>query len=249
MTPDEHIAALVTAGGAIGALPVEQLGAAVAACPGWDVTRLIGHLGQVHHWAAGFLAGGGDADIVTPEAPRTPEEILPWYREALDRLVGQLGRTDPDSVVGSFAGPTTAAFWFRRQAHETVIHRWDAIEAVAPGTAGPIDEAVAVDGLDEWVMFWFDRVLSREGLPEDIVGSSLHVHCTDDGLAEGTGEWLVSVTRDGPVGTRKHAKGDAALRGPANDLLLTTWNRRPLDSVDVVGDIATARRLLDVMRV
>lgn len=250
MTPEEHVAALVAAGGGVGTLPVERLGAPVAACPGWDVTRLIGHLGRVHHWAAGFLAAGrDDTDVAAPKAPRAADEVLPWYRVALETLVDQLGRTDPDSPVGSFAGETTAAFWFRRQAHETVIHHWDATDAVAPGTAGPITTAVAVDGLDEWVMFWFDRVLRRDGLPDDIVGASLHLHCTDEGLAEGSGEWLVRITDDGPAGTREHAKGDAALRGPARDLLLAAWNRRPLDSVDVVGDVATAQRLLDAMRV
>jgi len=45
-----------------------------------------------------------------------------------------------------------------------------------------------------------------------------------------------------------HAKGDVAVRGPANDLLLALWRRRPLDSVDVVGERAVAEQLLDVAR-
>ena len=44
------------------------------------------------------------------------------------------------------------------------------------------------------------------------------------------------------------AKGDVALRGPANDLLLALWRRRSLDSIDVVGEAAVAERLLDVAR-
>ena len=41
--------------------------------------------------------------------------------------------------------------------------------------------------------------------------------------------------------TREHAKGDAALRGRAEDLLLTLWRRPvPAGAVDVVGDPAAA---------
>ncbi|MCB0963174.1 MAG: hypothetical protein KDA98_07725, partial [Acidimicrobiales bacterium] len=36
------------------------------------------------------------------------------------------------------------------------------------------------------------------------------------------------------------------VRGPAADLLLALWNRRPLDSVDIVGDRAVVTRLLEV---
>ena len=43
-----------------------------------------------------------------------------------------------------------------------------------------------------------------------------------------------------------HAKGDVALRGPAEDLLLVMWRRRPLDVLDVLGDRAVAERLLEV---
>ena len=45
-----------------------------------------------------------------------------------------------------------------------------------------------------------------------------------------------------------HQKGDVALRGPAADLLLTLWRRRPLDTIDLVGDTAVAERLYDIAR-
>jgi hypothetical protein len=43
---------------------------------------------------------------------------------------------------------------------------------------------------------------------------------------------------------REHAKGDAALRGPASDVLLVLWRRLPLDAVDVVGDATVAARFV-----
>jgi hypothetical protein len=39
-----------------------------------------------------------------------------------------------------------------------------------------------------------------------------------------------------------------ALRGSAEDLLLTLWRRRPLDTIEVLGDDLLADRLLDLAR-
>ncbi len=72
------------------------------------------------------------------------------------------------------------------------------------------------------------------------VGGSVHLHCTDV-----DGEWIVAADDDGAdVVTREHAKGDAAVRGPAHDLLMVLWRRRPLDTVEVFGDRAVAERLI-----
>ena len=46
------------------------------------------------------------------------------------------------------------------------------------------------------------------------------------------------------VVTREHAKGDAAVRGPAHDLLMVLWRRQSLDTVEVIGDRAVAERLI-----
>ena len=46
------------------------------------------------------------------------------------------------------------------------------------------------------------------------------------------------------VVTREHAKGDAAVRGPAHDLLMVLWRRQALDTVEVIGDRAVAERLI-----
>ena len=232
------------------ALPPTALGAEVRACPGWDVARLLGHLGRVHRWAASFLSqgpDGGDADA----GPRPPEgeAIRGWYREALDDLVAELDRHDPDEPSASFAGPAPVAFWFRRQAHELAVHRWDAQDAITPGAADPIGAALAADGTDEWLEVFVPRFLARTGVPDELVGATLHLHCTDDGLVEGTGEWLLRLTAEGAEVTRAHAKGDAALRGPASDLLLAVWHRVGLDAVDVVGDHARAAAVLDAVHV
>lgn len=251
MDPAEHRAAIVREGAALATVPASGLGAEVRACPGWTVERLIGHTGRVHRWATSFLALGGELGEPAP-GPRPPvgEAILPWYRSALDDLVAELDRHDPSEPVQSFAGPGDVAFWLRRQAHEIAVHRWDAEDAVTPGGATPFDPALAADGIDEWLELFVPRFIvdQGDGVPADLVGATLHLHCTDE-LAPGTGEWLLRLTAEGIELERAHAKGDVALRGPAGDLLLAVWHRTGLDTVDVVGDVDRAQAILDLVHV
>lgn len=248
-----HRAAIATEGGRVAALSPDALELPVPTCPGWTVARLVGHLGRVHTWAAGFLAAGPDADGDVSSGERPPEgaALLPWYRERLDGLLSELDRHDPAEPARSFIGAGTAAFWFRRQAHELAVHRWDAEHAVTPGAASPFEPALAADGIDEWLEVFVPRRLAGrdEPNPAELVGATLHVHCTDDGLAAGSGEWLLRVTEQGCEFERAHAKGDAALRGSASDLLLAVWHRLPLDGLDVVGDAARAQAVLDLVQV
>ncbi len=75
---------------------------------------------------------------------------------------------------------------------------------------------------------------------EDPLPGSVHLHATDT-----PGEWVVRPGPDGaPVVTAEHAKGDAAIRGPASDLLLVLWRRVGLDAVEVIGDRAAAAALI-----
>jgi hypothetical protein len=108
-------------------------------------------------------------------------------------------------------------------AQETAMHRRDA-------TDGLIDADLAVDGIDEMLELFTPRI------PEDRLAGldgSIHLHATDT-----EGEWLVRLSPDGISFEHGHAKGDAALRGTAQDLLLWTWNRAPVDDrFEVFGDV------------
>jgi predicted lipid carrier protein YhbT len=66
---------------------------------------------------------------------------------------------------------------------------------------------------------------------------SLHVHATDEGLA-GAGEWLLSHEPDGVRVDRAHGKGDVAVTGPADRLLLVLLRRAAADdpALTVYGD-------------
>ena len=108
------------------------------------------------------------------------------------------------------------------------MHRWDAYDAI--GTDSIIDPAVASDGIDEFLSLMLPRFTSRDN--RSLPPSSLHVHCTDT-----RGEWLVSSAGNELQVRREHAKGDAALRGTAQALLLSLWGRRQRSpAIDVVGN-------------
>jgi uncharacterized protein (TIGR03083 family) len=228
-----YAAALRRDGAALAAAAETDLRAAVPACPGWDVAELVWHMGGVHHF---WGAIARDA-LSSPDAVRAPDrpqltELVDWYRAGVERLAATLESADPSTPVWTWAPRKDVGFIQRRMAHETAVHRWDAESAV--GVPGPIDAALAVDGIDEFL----DVFLPFEG-DLGASGESVHLHCTD-----APGEWLVEIA-DGKLDvSRTHGKGDVAARGGASDLLLLLWRRVPMSRVDVHGDRAALERFL-----
>jgi uncharacterized protein (TIGR03083 family) len=205
------------------------LDAPVTTCPGWTLHDLANHLGQVHRWAASS-ARTGEQPQNTPGYDGEGEPIAAWYRAALTELVEVLrGVADDAPTWHPFPAPLEAAVWKRRQAQEVTIHRWDA-QLAAGLTPDPIDPTLASDGVDEF----FGMIVPRLSVREKVVtpSKSLHIHCTDV-----PGEWLVWTDDGGYQFRREHAKGDAAIRGPAASLLLFVFGRNEAPSdIDVVGD-------------
>jgi uncharacterized protein (TIGR03083 family) len=189
--------------------------AEVAACPGWTNRDLAKHLGNVYSFVNAQLQARNPETRAPSEPNPAPNDgdIAPWFRERHQAVLAALRSTAPETPVWTFGPDKTAAFFFRRMAHETVVHRWDAQQAA--GTLTPIDPALAADGVNEVMeVFMLHRRVNEP--PE----SSLHVHRTD-----GEGEWML-VAKDGTLTiTHEHAKGDAAARGSAQDILLYLWGR------------------------
>jgi uncharacterized protein (TIGR03083 family) len=256
MEPSRHLEILRHEMGQLAAVEPEMLAAPVPTLEDWNVERVVRHVGKIHQWVIGMLDLGpdqamGDAPPLEP-MPKGPD-CLPAYREAADALLAKLEADDPDRTCLNFAGVGTVAFWMRRQAQEVSVHRVDAQDAVhAAGGPRPAVLAAdgAADGIDEWARFFLaERWAQRVGeLPGDLAGHTVHIHGTDDPAPTDGAEWLLTFTPNTVEVEATHAKGDVALRGPANDLLLALWRRRPLSSLDVIGDGAFADRLLDVAR-
>lgn len=229
-------------GTALGDAAALDPAAAVPSAPGWDTTDLLRHIGLIHTRSSVILRTGTTerptrTNGMLPEPPT--DGVLDWYRDPLAALVVDLRAVDdPDRPVYSFSPKHgRAGFWPRRMAQETTIHRVDAEQAVGRPVA-PIAPDLAVDGVDE-VFGVFVPVFAADRSPGD--GRTVHLHSTD---AEG--EWLIRFEPGAIVVEAGHAKGDAAVRGPAADLLLWLWGRGPLDGLDVFGDRAAAEALREL---
>jgi uncharacterized protein (TIGR03083 family) len=215
------------------------LDAPVQACPGWDVARLVGHVGSVHRWATVAVVTGAQPDRTALERPpREPEAIADWFDAGVGPLADALAAVDDDAPVWNFSAyPDVGRFWPRRQAQETAVHRWDAQRAV--GQPEPIEAGLATDGIDELLEVWGTMILGdRDGID---IGGSVRLIATD-GPAEPWTIW----TDDGVFSVSRSDAGvtaDVTVRGSASDLLLLLWRRLPADAdqLTVEGD----RRILD----
>jgi len=208
--------------------------ATIAACPEWRPADLLWHLAEVHwFWRSIVEARASSYDQVTElERPADDGELPELYRLGLGALLTTLATVDPSTHVWTWANQQDVAFVIRRMAQETAVHRWDADDAA--GRAEAIDAALASDGIDEFLEHFLDQ-------PKDgsTIAGSVHLHCTDV-----AGEWTTRPEGDRIVTVREHAKGDCAMRGPADVLLRALWRRAPIDALDVVGDRSVAERFL-----
>jgi uncharacterized protein (TIGR03083 family) len=217
----------------------------VPSCSGWTVTDLLQHLVRGDAWARTIVEQGkaGSTERVLPgeiDPSVRGEALLEAFREAAQALGAALSSVSPDTPVWTFSSTNrTASFWQRRRAQETAVHRYDA--ELAARTPTPIDAALAVDGIDEFLTVFLPRLADNFG---EVGDATVHLHCTDV-----EGEWLVA-RRDGEVTvTAEHAKGDVAARGSASDLLLFLWGRVPTDALEVFGDADLLARFRDAIRV
>jgi uncharacterized protein (TIGR03083 family) len=207
------------------------LGAPVPACPGWDVEKLVRHTGRVFTSCAAVVRERGPVDFESMPTMPKGDGTIEAFEERAAALADALAGLPEDVPVWNWFGiePPIPGFYHRRMAQEVAIHRWDA--QAAAGTTAPIDTALAVDGLDEFLTMF----LSQQDVD---LGGSLHFHATD-----ADAEWLLRPGADGKVvATKEHAKADAAVRGTASDLDLFLVNRVPASALDVVGDAAIAER-------
>jgi len=253
-----HIDALRREGGLL-AEAAERAGldAAVPPCPPWLVKDLLRHIGYIHRWAARHITerpesvidGPPEADILSAGA--ADPELLDWFRAGHAALVETLAGADPALECATFmAAPSPLAFWARRQAHETAIHRADAESAA--GTTPEYPAQFAADGIDELIMGFGRRRKYQPFASAD--GGRLHVVAADTGDA-----WSIDA-HEGRLHPRRATADDATdgadragctVSGAASGVYLHLWNR--LDAgragVTVTGDADLLRSWQSSVRV
>jgi uncharacterized protein (TIGR03083 family) len=216
------------------------LDAPVPTCPEWRVRDLVGHTGGVHRWAASFVTTGRERPTTDEEdaayfAAPGDDTLLDWYRDAHGGLVAALSGADPAIPCFTFLpAPTPLAFWARRQAHETAVHRVDA-ESAGSAVAG-IPAGFAADGIDELLFGFFARPRGRLVADPPV---SLAVCATDADAA-----WTIHVGPDSRRAQPGRHPADLTVTGPAGDLYLLLWNRHDGTGLEFDGD----RAVLDLWR-
>ena len=207
----------------------------VPGCPDWTVRELTQHLGSVHRFHTRHIVRGV-TDPPEEWAAELPDDadLLEWFDDGVDELLITLRSTDLDSLAWNWAPhtPQVAAFWPRRMALETAVHRWDAESAHADATG--FDLEIALDGIDEMM-----TVMGPANPPPDQPSGIAVVRPTDADrvwvarMGPGAFELL-----DEPPGVP-----DAVLEGTATALLLALWGREA--DIDTTGDQALLDRLLE----
>jgi uncharacterized protein (TIGR03083 family) len=238
-----HIAAISTDGARLAqAAATAGLDAPVPWCPGWSVRDLLAHIAGIHRWARSYLVSGRDRETTADEEARffpavSDADLLGWYREGHAALVAALREADPRLQCWAFlAAPSPLAFWARRQAHETAIHRADAEQTA--GWAPEFSAEFATDGVDELLTGFLAR---RKGRLVSDPPVSLGVTLIDSGRS-----WTVRVEPDHRVVVDGVDGVDCELRGAAAAMYLFLWNRLSIDAaeIEVCGD----RRVLELWR-
>lgn len=234
-TPESYLSHIRRDADRIVDVAARDLHAAVPPCPGWTVRDAVLHTGEVYsHKVACMRHGKPQSTDDWNHGPVDGEELLEWFRVRADELVHELAQRGPDAPCFTWYEPEqNVAFWFRRMAQETVVHRVDVESAFDEVT--PVDDALAVDGIDE-VLDWF-LSYQAEDVGSDGPGRGTVAIRTGDHI------WRATLTADAVELVRDPGPADAVVSGEPSELLLWLWGRRPEAAITQDGDEALLKGL------
>ncbi|MDO9380556.1 MAG: maleylpyruvate isomerase family mycothiol-dependent enzyme [Nocardioidaceae bacterium] len=243
LTSDRYLAVVGVESARLADAAEGLLDAPVPSCPGWDVATLVRHVAGVYRHTTLTVRLGAEPEPGGDAVPAVDPDPVLDLRLAAAELVTQLTATDPAAACRTWAPEDqTQGFWFRRMAHESVVHRIDAELARSAATttdgATDVDVDVALDGVDEFLTMFVGGSWAEAGIvPQHPVDAA--VRLTADGRS-----WTVHVDVD-VVRTEPGADGDvdAEVAGGAGDLLAWVWGRVPVDGLSVSGDESAVAEL------
>jgi len=193
----------------------KDLDAIVPTCPEWNNLELLNHMKMVWWFAASQIAAGNEHERTVPS-----DEMKNSPLEQLEHLLDTFQINDFSSPCWSWTTNRTVGFWVRRMAHENTVHNWDTEGTL--GAHSSVPPLLAVDGIEE--------KLFMHPADADFPDASIHLHCTDC-----EGEWMLASSGGELEIKREHGKGDAAVRGKAEDILLYLWGRGQ-ENLECFGD-------------
>jgi uncharacterized protein (TIGR03083 family) len=202
-----------------------DLSALVTSCGAWTLHDLAEHLGRSNEWVV-VAVSEHRGDYQAPGAPRDPVGLAAWFDRTSVGLLKVL-QQDPSREAWTICPPHTVGFWRRRRCLETLLHRWDAENAL--GIDSGMDPELAGEGIAEVI----DTIAPRQIALGRAASPSRAVRL----LAEDTGaSWVFGPGM--PIAT---------VASTAQNLLLMLWNRLPAEdpAIGWEGDYAAGRGVLN----
>ena len=219
-----------------------ELALPVRSCPGWTLTDLGQHVGAVYQHKIAVLRTGTRPD------PWPPEPLPDLWEAPVSRflatsagdLLRELAQHDPPEPCWTwYAEDQSVGFWGRRMAQETVIHLWDAQDAVS-GRPAPIEDSIAVDGIDELLVAFLAGDWSDEAQPGPY--GTVEIRAGSEGWRVGLGPEEVTVSLLAP-GAAPADAADAVISDSKQGMMLALWGRRPMPTPEPEG-----KELVDALR-
>jgi uncharacterized protein (TIGR03083 family) len=219
--------------------------ARVPSCPDWNAADLLWHLASVQQFWERVVRerpAGPGADWEEPQRPDSYAELLAAFDDSHAAFVASLEAADPAEPAWSWSAEQTVGFTFRRQAHETLIHRLDA--ELTAASVMPLDPTLAADGVDEALDIMYG------GTPEwgrfDPLPHHVRVDLTDTdtqlwvqlGTFSGTSPDGVDYAAEPDISVVPDPGGepDTVVEGLAADVDAWLWRRGDDADIHVAGD-------------
>ncbi len=239
MAPQQHLAWFTENVEWFRALPEDQLETPVPNCPGWAVVDVLNHLASglgLAYPVAMATAPGTPTELVFsavawPTTAASGRAAIEQFSANLDGCIRAFEVADPNASCWTYAGSGVAAFWFRRAAIETALHRIDVEEALATTTSMSAERTR--DAIVETLEFALPFAITSTAAPS----GSLRVESDE-----------LDLRFDLEVGP---ASPEANISGPGDVLLRALWGRQPADSdragFVIEGDAAVADEWLTLI--
>lgn len=217
----------------------------VPTCTGWTMDDLVLHVAEVYLHKVTVMRTG-ESPAHWPPTGVESQPRVPLLGRAYGELIAEFGARQPTDATLTWYDPDqTVAFWIRRMAQETVVHRIDA-ELAAGLPVTPVPDDLATDGVDE--------VLKRFlGYDPENLDRLEGGHLARDGqdtitVLAGQTAWTVRPTPDEVVvddGASDHPR--VVVQAAPGPMLRWLWGRVGDEAVQVAGDpdwAAYLRRML-----
>lgn len=163
-------------------------GAYVPHCPGLTLGETVRHVGALYRASLVWITTG-HRPVDWQREPGPDQSLLDFFRIGLRDVLTELTAHDPDEPCATWSRTErTYAFWSRRLAHETTVHRVD-VQGAAAVPIAVVDADVAVDGADEVLRQWFVWKLRALGI-RNTQDATVTVRC-----AGVDGGWMVKALR------------------------------------------------------